>query len=171
MFGVVDDERLLGLPDPAGRMAVDGGLGAGGFFCVDTCFQNVETHDVARGIVEGEGEEVEFDDGMKALGEVVEKRGEIALLGDDFADFEQGFELAPGVFERRSRGRCRRRNDVVRHSRQDNTRVESGSTEGEMAKGDRPKRKRMEERRVEKGRDRGAVTREVSSQEQSGWLR
>ena len=93
-------------------------------------FEDVQTHNIARGIVKDEGEEVKVDDGVEALGEVVEKRGKIALLGDGLADFEQGFELAPGVFERRGERRFRRRNDVVRHRKQNSTRAGEGSTEG-----------------------------------------
>jgi hypothetical protein len=57
----------------------------------------VEAHDVADGIVECESEEIEIDDGVEAFGEIVEECGEVALLGDGFADFEEGFELAAGV--------------------------------------------------------------------------
>jgi len=64
---------------------------------------------------------------MKAAGKVVEKRGKIALLRNGLADLEQGFELTPGVFERGGKSHFRRRNDGVRHSRQDNTRVGEGS--------------------------------------------
>jgi len=41
---------------------------------------------------------------MEAARKIVEKRGEIALLGDGFADFEQGFELTPGMLEGRGEG-------------------------------------------------------------------
>jgi hypothetical protein len=58
----------------------------------------MEPHDIARGIVENEGEEVEIDDGVQALGKVVEQRAKIALPSDGLADFEQGFKLTPGVF-------------------------------------------------------------------------
>ena len=44
-----------------------------------------------------EREEIEIDDGVEAFGEIVEECGEVALLGDGFADFEEGFELAAGV--------------------------------------------------------------------------
>ena len=67
------------------------------FVVGDARFENVEAHDVAGGIVESEREEIEIDDGVEALGEIVEKCGEVALLGDGFADFEEGFELAAGV--------------------------------------------------------------------------
>jgi len=63
-------------------------------------FENVEAHDVPDGIVENKTKEVEFDDRMEPASKVVEQRGEIALLGDGLADFEQGFKLTPGVFER-----------------------------------------------------------------------
>ena len=69
-----------------------------GFSAGDARFQDVQAHDVARGIMENESEEVEVHDGVEALGEIVKKRGQIAMLGDGLADFEQGFELTPGVF-------------------------------------------------------------------------
>ncbi len=129
-FNVAENERLLCLPDPARGMAFDGRLTAGGLFAGDAGFENVETHDVLRGVVQDEREEIEVNDGVQARGEVVEKRGKVALLGNGLADFEQGFELAPGVFERRGERRFRRRNDVVRHRKQNSTRAGERSTEG-----------------------------------------
>src|SRR5438132_9262780 len=99
-----DDQRLLRLPDPAGRMAFDRRFHAGDFFRGDARFENMKTHHVADRIVEDESQEVEFNDGVQAAGKVVEKRGEIALLGDGFADFEQRFELTPGMLEGRGEG-------------------------------------------------------------------
>jgi hypothetical protein len=129
-FGVADHKGLLRLPDPTGGVALDGRLSAGGLFAGDARFQNVEAHHVLGGVVQDEREEIEVNDGVQARGEVVEKRGKIALLGNSFADFEQGFELAPGVFERRGERRFRRRNDVIRHNKQNSTRAGEGSTEG-----------------------------------------
>src|SRR6266700_2209248 len=91
-----DDERLLRFPDPAGGMAFDGRFHTRRFFSGDASFQNMKAHHVSDGVVEDTSKEVELDDGMEAAGKVVEKRGEGALLGDSFADFEQGFELTPG---------------------------------------------------------------------------
>ena len=127
---VANDKGLLRLPDPAGRIIFNGSFRASGLFTGDARFENVEAHDVARGIVQDEGEEVELDDGVQALGEVVEQRWEIALLGDGLADFQQGFKLTPGVFQRGGERHFRRRNDGVRHSRQDIIRVGEGSTQG-----------------------------------------
>ena len=128
LFGVANHKGLLRLPDPTGGVALDGRLTASGLFARDAGFKNVKTHDVARSIVENEGEEVEVNDGVQARGEVVEKRGEIALLGDGLADFEQGFKLTPGVFERGGERHFRRGDDRIRHRRQDNIRVGRGST-------------------------------------------
>lgn len=128
VFGVGDDKVLLGLPNPAGGVALDGRFGAGDFFAGDARFQNVEAHDIFDGVVKDEREEIEVDDGMETAGKVVEKRGEIALLGDGLADFKQGFELTPGMFERRGEGDFGRGNDGFRHRRQDNTWVGEGST-------------------------------------------
>jgi hypothetical protein len=66
----------------------------------------VEAHDVAHGIVEREREEIEIDDGVKALGKIVEEFGEVAFLGDSFADFEKSFELTAGMLVRFDAGRC-----------------------------------------------------------------
>src|SRR5229473_1627787 len=129
-LSVADHEGLLRLPHPTSGVVLDGRLGAGRLSAGDARFKNVETHDVARGVVENESEKVEVDDGVETLGEVVEKRGKVALLGNGLANFEQSFELTPGVFERRAGRHFRRRNDGVRHTRQDNTWVGGGSTAG-----------------------------------------
>jgi hypothetical protein len=97
-------------------------------FAGDARFKDMEAHDVARGIVENESEEVEVHDRVEAFGKVVEKRGKVALLGDGLADFEQGFELTPGVLEGRGEGDFGRGNDGIRHRRQDTTGVGGGST-------------------------------------------
>jgi len=127
-FGVADDKGLLRLPNPAGGVALDRRLAASDFFAGDAGFQNVEAHDIFGGVMEDEREEIEVDDGMEAAGKVVEKRGEITLLGDDLADFEQGFELTPGMFKRRGDGNFRRGNNRFRHRRQDNIWIGEGST-------------------------------------------
>ena len=101
-FRVGDNKRLLRLPNPAGRMAFDGRFAAGFDGSGETGFENVEAHNVAYGVVKDKREEIKFDDAVKTLGEVVKKSGEIAVLGDGFGHFEQGFELTPGVFK----GRC-----------------------------------------------------------------
>jgi hypothetical protein len=130
VFGVGDDKGLLGLPNPAGGIALDRRLGASDFFAGDAGFQNVEAHDVFCGVVKDERKEIEVDDRVEAASEVVEQRGEVALLGDGLADFEQGFELTPGVFERRGDGDFGRGNDRFRHRRQDNIWIGEGSTLG-----------------------------------------
>src|SRR6202171_1963870 len=100
LFGVADHKGLLRLPDPAGRIVVNRRFAAGGLFSGDSRGENVEAHDVANGIVEDEGQEIEVDNRAQAVRKIVKQRGEIALLGDNLADFEQGFELTPEVFER-----------------------------------------------------------------------
>jgi hypothetical protein len=57
-------------------------------------FQNVQSHRVVGGIVEDQSQKIELQNGVEALGELVEERFEIALLGYRFADFEERFELA-----------------------------------------------------------------------------
>ncbi len=132
LFGIGDEIGLLRLPDPAGRMALHGMFDFRGFgFCSgDARFEDVKAHDVLDGVVKNESEEIEVDDRMEARGEIVEKGGKIALLGDGFADFEQGFELTPGMLKRRGEGDFGRRNDGFRHRWQDNIWVGGGSTLG-----------------------------------------
>jgi hypothetical protein len=107
---------------------IDGSLGTDAFLVWDARLQDVQAHDIAGGIVEREGEEIEIDDRMQAAGEIMEQGAEVALLGDGFADFQQGFELLARVFRRRRRRRFRRGDDRVRHSWQDSIRVGRGST-------------------------------------------
>src|SRR6266850_8058119 len=85
LFGVANHKGLLRLPDPAGGVAFDGRLAASGLFARDAGFKDVEAHDVACGIVKYEGEEVELNDGVQALGKVMEQGAKIALLGDGLA--------------------------------------------------------------------------------------
>jgi hypothetical protein len=132
-LGVTDDKGLLRLPNPAGGVALDRRLGASDFFAGDAGFQNVEAHDVFDRVMKDEREEIKVDDGMEPAGKVVEKRGEIALLGDDLTDFEQGFELTPGMFKRG--GEFRRGDDGFRHRRQDIIWVGGGSTWGAKCPG------------------------------------
>jgi hypothetical protein len=65
---------------------------------------------------------------MKPLRQIVKKRRKIAMLRDRFRHFEQGFELAPGMFERRCGRWFGRQESVIRHRNQDSIRVASGST-------------------------------------------
>src|SRR5258708_534881 len=129
-LSVADHEGLLRLPHPTSGVVLDGRLGAGRFSARDARFKNVETHDVACGVMENEGEKVEVDDGMETLGEVVEKRGQVALLGDGLANFEQGFKLTPGVFKPGGNGQFGGRNEVFRNEKQDTTGVGKRSTAG-----------------------------------------
>ena len=128
LFDITGDKGLLRLPDPSGGIALDGRLRAGDFFAGDARFENVKAHYVLGGVVKDEGEEIEVDDGMEAAGKVVEKRGKIALLGDSLADFEQGFELTPGMFKRGGERQFRRGDDGFRHRKEDNIWVGGGST-------------------------------------------
>ena len=72
---------------------------------------------------------------MQALGEVVEKALQIALLGDSFADVEEGFELAAIVVDGGSGAGTRgRRIGWFSHKVQDSTRFRGVSTELEKEK-------------------------------------
>lgn len=129
-FGVADDKRLLRLPDPAGRMAIDRSFAARLGGGRQTSFQDVEAHDVANGVVKDEGEKVKIDDAMKTFSKVVKKSVEVAMLGDGFRDFEQSFELTPGLFKRRSGSRFGRGDSRIRHRSQNSIGVGRGSTKG-----------------------------------------
>jgi len=93
-----------------------------------TRFQDVQSHHVARRIVQHQRQEVEVDHAVQPLRQVVKQRRKIALLRNRFAHFQQSFQLAPGVFERGGNRHFRRRNRVVRHSWQNNTRIAARST-------------------------------------------
>jgi hypothetical protein len=129
-FGVADDKRLLRLPDPAGRMTIDRSFAA----CLgggrQTSLEDVEAHDVANGVVKDEGEKVKIDDAVETLGKVVKKSVEVAMLGDGFRHFEQGFELTPGLFKRRRGSRFGWGDCRIRHTSQNSIGVGGGSTKG-----------------------------------------
>ncbi len=78
--------------------------------------------------MKNESKEIEINDGVEALGEIVKKSGEVAVLGDGFGYFEQGFELTPGMFERRNRGDFGRGNNGIRHRSQNSIRLARVST-------------------------------------------
>ena len=52
------------------------------------------------GVVKNQGQKIELQDLVEALGQFMEKRRQVALLRNHFADFEQCFELPPGLFDR-----------------------------------------------------------------------
>ena len=118
---IVDQVRLLILPGPPRRRVPEGHFTAGLLLDGDAAFENVQTHDVLRGVVKNQREEVEINDGMKPRGKIMKQRRKIALLRDGLAHLEQGFELAPGVLPRGGLRHFRRRNHVFRHNRQDTT--------------------------------------------------
>jgi hypothetical protein len=90
----------------------------------------VQAHDVAIVVVKHKREEIKINDAMQALGKIVKKCSKIAMLRNRFSHFEQGFELAPGMFERRSRRQFGRGDSGIRHRKQNSTRVGRGSTNG-----------------------------------------
>ena len=125
---VTNHVGLLILPDPAGRRILDAHFCALMFLDQDAALENVQAHHVLRWVVKDQSEEVEVNDGVQSRGKVVKQRRKIALLRNSLAYFEQGFELSPGVLQRRSMRHFRRRDDPFRHRRQDNTRKSDGST-------------------------------------------
>ena len=132
-LGIADEEGLLRLPNPAGRIALDRRFAAGGLFAWKMSFEDMKAHDVANRVVEDQAKEIEINNRVKPRGKIVEERGEVALLRDGLANLQQGFELTTGVVQRGSERHFRRRNDGVRHRKQDNTRVGGGSTKREQS--------------------------------------
>ena len=71
VFRVADDKGLLRLPDPARRMALHRSFAAGFYRSRKPGFENVETHDIAHGVMKDQGEEVKVDNAMETLCQVV----------------------------------------------------------------------------------------------------
>lgn len=64
-----------------------------------------------------EGEEIEGQDRVDAFGKLVKEGLEVAMLGNGFADVEEGLELAARLFDGRSGlGRGRRRTIDISHN-------------------------------------------------------
>src|SRR5262245_11881305 len=91
--------------------------------------EDVKAHHVLYRVMQHQAEKIKINHRVEARGQVMEQRSKIALLRDGFAHFEQGFELTPGVLQRRSLRHFRRRDDAFRHKRQDSIRLGGGSTQ------------------------------------------
>ncbi len=76
-------------------MTLDGRFATDDFVGRHASFQNVQAHHIAYGVMQNQSEEVELHDPVQALGKFVEKRWQVALLGDGFADLQQSLQLAP----------------------------------------------------------------------------
>jgi hypothetical protein len=109
-------------------MAFHRGFTAGFYRSRKPSFENVKSHDVSHGVMQDQGEEIKVDNAMEALGQVVKKSGEVAMPGNGFGNFEQGFELTPRMFERRCAGYFGRGDSGIRHRVQNSIRVGRGST-------------------------------------------
>src|SRR5437870_13858429 len=72
---IVDQVRLLILPGPPRRRVPEGHFTAGLLLDGDAAFENVQTHDVLRGVVKNQREEVEINDGMKPRGKIMKQIG------------------------------------------------------------------------------------------------
>ena len=86
-------------------------------------FEDVQAHDVARGIVQDQVQVIEFHDAMQPLREFVEQLAEVAVLRDRFGHFQQRLVLRL----RRSGGQFAGGNIV--HRSENNTPVRRGSTQ------------------------------------------
>jgi hypothetical protein len=78
--------------------------------------------------MQDQGKKVKINHAMEALGQVVKKSGEVPMPRNGFGNFEQGFELAPRMFERRCAGYFGRGDSGIRHRVQNSIRVGRGST-------------------------------------------
>lgn len=92
---IVDDERLLGLPDQAGGRFLDGGLEKVWFDRGSGC-EHPEAHGVALGDVQYEVQILEADHAVQALGEVLEEAWEVAVERNRLRNLEQGAVLIDG---------------------------------------------------------------------------
>ncbi len=54
--------------------------------------------------MKNQAEKIELQDGVEAIGKLVEEELEVALLGNRFADFKEGLELPHRLCEGRRRG-------------------------------------------------------------------
>ena len=121
-FQVIQDERLLRFPDPAGGRLADlefsPEAGIPGHFGLE----DVQAHDVARGIVQDQVQVFEVHHPMQPLGEFVEQFAEVAVLGNRFGHFQQRLML-------RLRG-CGGQfaGGNIAHRSENNTQVRRGST-------------------------------------------
>ena len=97
--GIKNDEWLLMLPNPACRNFFDGKftvrLGLNGIVRLE----DMKAHGVVGGLVKDQSEKVESENAVKPLGEIVEEGLEVALLGNGFGDFQEGFKLTLRVLQ------------------------------------------------------------------------
>ena len=126
LFQVIQDERLLRFPDPAGRRLADLEFGPEAGVPGHFGFEDVQAHDVARGIVQDQVQVLEVHHAVQPLRQFVEQLAEIAVLGDRFGHFEQRLMLRL----RRSAGQFASGN--IAHSLENNTTVRRGSTRDEL---------------------------------------
>ena len=80
--------------------------------------------------MKNESEKIELQDGVEAHGELVEEGFEIVLLGNCFADLQQGLELPAGRIEWRGRARVSGRILRFRHENENSTGFVELTTEG-----------------------------------------
>jgi hypothetical protein len=129
---VLGEEEFLIFENPAGGRVGDrhlfGAFRREGIFR----FQNVQAHGAARRIVKNQAEKIELQHRVETIGKFVEEKLQVALLGDRFADFEQGFKLAHGLRQGRSRGGRGRRVGKLRHKHENSIGFRRLTTEGRV---------------------------------------
>ncbi len=126
---IVQDKRLLGFPDPPGRSFADGKFGAGANGPGPVGLQDVQPHDVARSIVQGQRKVIKFHDPVKPGRKLVKQFAQIVVLGNGLGHLEQRLVLL-------LRGSaCQRAYNGVAHTSENNIPVRRGSTCGKQVRG------------------------------------
>jgi len=101
--------------------------------------------------VKYERQEIEINNTMQAFRKIVKKSRKVAMLRDRFCHFEQGFELAPGMFKRRSSRWFGRGDSGIRHRNQNSTQLGRGSTKGAHVWKTRLRRTKLPASQLERG--------------------
>ena len=84
-----DQQGLLRVHDQSARRFLDRQFPRGPWFGRPCAFANANLHDLALRVVEHEADEIEGHDAMEFLRQVMEKRGQVAVLGNRLGHFEQ----------------------------------------------------------------------------------
>ena len=134
---VQGDEGLLIFANPGRRVNSRSETSSADSFRGVRGLQNVQAHGVARGIVEHQREEIERQHVMETIGEIMEKRFQVVLLGNRFADRKQRFKLSSGAAQWRKIVQFPERFPEVRHKAENSTRFGEVTTTEKVRLGGR----------------------------------
>jgi hypothetical protein len=129
LLDVIQNKGLLRFPDPSRRRFTEGEFGPRANFAGFFGFEDVQPHDVARGVMQGQIEVIELHHAMQPLGEFMEQLPEVAVLGDRLRHFEQRLVLR---FRRRSGQWVR---GSIAHTSENSIQARHGSTRGTTGAG------------------------------------